>query len=255
MPASRTLRARRVGRSVRRGHRSVRPRGLDSHILRPSLIPTSVHVLRTLVSVLAFAGAAHAQLVDIEIDLTGLEAVTVVGLRGDTAPLSWDTSLALEDADLGGLYTSRLSGRDRTRRVQSGPRVSGCRYGLGRRQQSSPDARPRRHRPPRVRRPAGVRSRCRCCPALRSPKTSTCSAAASRACTPACRSATRPPTSRTPSPPFAVSSRVPTSRPYRALSVMLARAAVLSPPEPLTSGVKRSGGPACCSVSDSDGAP
>ncbi len=62
---------------------------------------------------------AHAQSVSVEIDMAS-ETVApdaVVGVRGDTAPLSWERSLPLKDDDGNGVYSARLDFPDGTEEV------------------------------------------------------------------------------------------------------------------------------------------
>ncbi|MEL6442825.1 MAG: S41 family peptidase [Bacteroidota bacterium] len=77
------------------------------------------HLLLALLLVSALA--AHAQPVAIALDLgtyeRDLTGVTV-GVRGDTAPLSWERSLALTDPDGDGVYTAEVPFPDGTGAVE-----------------------------------------------------------------------------------------------------------------------------------------
>ena len=84
-----------------------------SHQPLPPTMPR--HLLLALLLVSAFA--AHAQPVTIALDLgtyeRDLTGVTV-GVRGDTAPLSWERTLALTDPDGDGVYTAGVPFPDGT---------------------------------------------------------------------------------------------------------------------------------------------
>ncbi|MEO1513020.1 MAG: CBM20 domain-containing protein, partial [Planctomycetota bacterium] len=80
--------------------------------------PDLMSRLSLVVLVAVLAATAHAQPVTIALDLADRDlAGATVGVRGDTAPLSWEASLPLTDPDGDGVYTAEVAFPDGTGRV------------------------------------------------------------------------------------------------------------------------------------------
>ncbi|MEM8558341.1 MAG: S41 family peptidase [Bacteroidota bacterium] len=78
-----------------------------------SLLCGALAVVTTLLT-----AATYAQPVTIALDLADRDlTATTVGVRGDTAPLSWDASIFLTDPDGDGVYTAAVAFPEGTKRV------------------------------------------------------------------------------------------------------------------------------------------
>ncbi|MEL6772398.1 MAG: S41 family peptidase [Bacteroidota bacterium] len=74
--------------------------------------------LSLVILVAVLAATAHAQPLTIALDLVDRDlAGATVGIRGDTAPLSWEASLPLMDPDGDGVYAAEVAFPDGTGRV------------------------------------------------------------------------------------------------------------------------------------------